>query len=73
MSFILCLVLVKHRKTRPNMTEKLLTGTKRIKQNKANSTNLYPPTKDYLRETCKSQNINPIYLILRSPSVSFRS
>ena len=41
--------------------------------NKTNSTNLYPPTKDYLRETCKSQNINPIYLTLRSPPVSFRS
>ena len=42
-------------------------------QNKTNSTNLYPPTKGYLRETCKSQNINPIYLSLSSPSVSFRS
>ena len=41
--------------------------------NKANSTNLYPPTKGYLRETCKSQNINPIYLTLSSPTVSFRS
>ena len=41
--------------------------------NKANSTNLYPPTKGYLRETCKSQNINPISLILSSPTVSFRS
>ena len=41
--------------------------------NKANSTNLYPPTKDYLRETGKSQNINPIYLTLSSPTVSFRS
>ena len=41
--------------------------------NKANSTNLYPPTKGYLRETCKSQNINPVYLILSSPTVSFRS
>ena len=30
--------------------------------NRTNSTNLYPPTKGYLRETCKSQNINPIYL-----------
>ena len=44
-----------------------------IKSNKTNSTNLYPPTKGYLRETCKSQNINPIYLSLSSPSVSFRS
>ena len=33
--------------------------------NKTNSTNLYPPTKGYLRETCKSQNINPIYLNLK--------
>ena len=41
--------------------------------NKANSTNLYPPTKGYLRETCKSQNIYPIYLTLSSPTVSFRS
>ena len=41
--------------------------------NKTNSTNLYPPTNGYLRETCKSQNINPIYLSLSSPSVSFRS
>ena len=41
--------------------------------NKTNSTNLYPLTKDYLRETCKSQNINPIYLTLSSTSVSFRS
>ena len=40
---------------------------------KANSTNLYPPMKGYLRETCKSQNINPIYLTLSSPTVSFRS
>ena len=31
------------------------------------------PDKGYLRETCKSQNINPIYLTLNSPSVSFRS
>ena len=46
---------------------------KEIKKNKANSTNLYPPTKGYLRETCKSQNINPIYLALSSPTVSFRS
>ena len=38
-----------------------------------NSTNLYPPTNGYLRETCKSQNKNPIYLTLSSPSVSFRS
>ena len=41
--------------------------------NKANSTNLYPPAKGYLRDTCKSQNINPIYLTLSSPTVSFRS
>ena len=41
--------------------------------NKTSSTNLYPHTKAYLRETCKSQNINPIYLTLSSPSVSFRS
>ena len=41
--------------------------------NKTNSTNLYPPTKGYLRETCKSQIITPIYLTLSSPSVSFRS
>ena len=41
--------------------------------NKTNSMNLYPPTKGYLRKTCKSQNINPIYLSLSSPSVSFRS
>ena len=27
----LCLVLVQPRKTRPNITDKLLTGTKRIK------------------------------------------
>ena len=40
-------------------------------KNKANLTNLYPPTKSYLRETCKSQNINPIYLTLSS--ASFRS
>ena len=40
---------------------------------KANSTNLYPPTKGYLRETCKSQNINPVYLTLSSPTVLFRS
>ena len=44
-----------------------------LKKNKANLTNLYPPTKGYLRETCKSQNINPIYLTLSSPTVSFRS
>ena len=34
---------------------------------------LISPTKGYLRETCKSQNINPIYLTLSSPSVLFRS
>ena len=44
-----------------------------LKKNKANLTNLCPPTKGYLRETCKSQNINPIYLTLSSPTVSFRS
>ena len=32
--------------------------------NKTYSTNLYPPMKGYLRETCKSQKINPIYLTL---------
>ena len=37
--------------------------------NKTNSTNLYHPTKGYLRETCKSQNINPIYLTLSSPCI----
>ena len=42
-----------------------------LESDKANSTNLYPPTKVYLR--CKSQNINPIYLTLSSPTVSFRS
>ena len=41
--------------------------------NKANLTYLYPPTKGYLRDTCKSQNITPIYLTLSSPTVSFRS
>ena len=41
--------------------------------NKTNSTNLYPPTKGYLRETCKSHDINPIYLTLSSPSVLFKS
>ena len=41
--------------------------------NNTNSRNLYPPTRGYLRETCKSQNINPIYLTLSSPSVLFRS
>ena len=30
-----------------------------------NWTNKYPPMKGYLRETCKSQNINPIYLNLK--------
>ena len=37
----------------------------KLRENKANSTNLYPPT-NYFRETCKSQNINPIYLTLSS-------
>ena len=32
------------------------------KTKKTNSSNLYPPTNDYFRETCKSQKINPIYL-----------
>ena len=50
----------------------LILWTK-FKYNKANSTNLYPSTKGNLRETCKSQNINPIYLTLSSPTVSFRS
>ena len=31
---ILCLVLVQHRKTHPNITEKVLTVTPRIKQKK---------------------------------------
>ena len=44
-----------------------------FKNNKTNSTNLYPLTKGYLRETCKSQNINAINLTLSSPSVLFRS
>ena len=48
-------------------------GNRRVQQEQENSTNLYPPTKGYLRETCKSQNINPIYLTLSSPSVLFRS
>ena len=45
----------------------------KFKDDKTNSTNLYPSTKGYLRETCKSQNINPIYLTLSLPSVLFRS
>ena len=44
-----------------------------LQLNMTNSTNLYPPTNGYLRETCKSQNINPIYLTLSSPSVLNRS
>ena len=44
-------------------------GDDKSMKNKTNSMNLYPPTKVYLRETCKSQNINPIYLTLSSPSV----
>ena len=32
----------------------------KTKSNKANSLNLYPMTKGYFRETCKSQNINLI-------------
>ena len=32
--FILCLVLVQHKKTRPDMAEKMLTGTYRINTNK---------------------------------------
>ena len=43
-----------------------------LQLNKANSKNLYPPTKGYLRETCKSENKNPIYLTLNSPTLSFR-
>ena len=35
------------------------------KINETNLMNSYPPTKGYLRETCKSQNINPIYLNLK--------
>ena len=27
---------------------------------------LYPPTKGYLRETCKLQNIYPIYVSLKT-------
>ena len=43
-------------------------------ENKTNSSNSYPPTKGYFRETCKSQNIKPIYLNpISSPWVSFRS
>ena len=37
-----------------------------LKSNKANSFNLYPKTKGYLRETCKSQNMNFI-----SPTTNF--
>ena len=33
--------------------------------NKTNSSKLYPPKKGYLRETWKSQNINPIYQNLK--------
>ena len=33
-TLILCLVLVQPRKTRPDITEKLLTGTEKIKSNK---------------------------------------
>ena len=51
----------------------ILMALRWANKNKANSTNLYPPTKGYLRETCKSQNINPIYLTLSSATVSFRS
>ena len=38
----------------------ILKGLKTIKK-KRNSTNLYPPRKGYLREICKSQNINAIF------------
>ena len=54
-------------------TGRLENFVSEVKENKPNSTNLYPPTKGYLKVTCKSQNINPIYLTLSSPSVSFRS
>ena len=37
--------------------------------NKTHLTNLYPSTNGYLSKTCKSQNMNPIYLTLTSPSV----
>ena len=53
--------------------EQIFSQGSNIFPNKTNSTNLYPPMKGYFRETCKSQNINPIYLTLSSPSVSFRS
>ena len=43
-----------------------------FEKNKTNSTNLYPRRRGYLRETCKSQNINAIYLTLSSFSVLFR-
>ena len=41
--FILCLVLVKPKKTHPDMTEKLLTGTYRIKSNKQKHLNVMSP------------------------------
>ena len=55
--------------------EKIYSWTRkwRMKINIEHDKNLYPPTKGYLREACKSQNIYPIYLNLSSPSVLFRS
>ena len=37
-----------------------------LSANKTNSSNLYPPIRGYIRETCKSQHINPI-----SPTLKF--
>ena len=40
-----------------NTVKPVLSSHLKLKGNKTNSMNLYPPTKGYLRETCKSQNI----------------
>ena len=60
---ILVLVLCTrcHFCTAPNtkniMVKHTLSSSQKV--DKTNSMNLYPPTKGYFRETCKSQNINP--------------
>ena len=51
---IRCYVLVQPRKTRPDMTEKLLTGTKRIKPNKQNLGSPWPLPSINLYITCCS-------------------
>ena len=45
--------------------EPMLLSFTKLENKQDNLTNLYPWTKCYFREKCKSQNINPIYVNLK--------